>query len=51
LDRSESDVIEKTEQIFNLVRAGALAILGESKTSNSVEPLSLRAYLGQRELG
>jgi flavin-dependent dehydrogenase len=50
MDRSESEVIEKTEQIFNLVRTGALEILGEDSSSHRAESLPLRAFLGSREL-
>jgi flavin-dependent dehydrogenase len=49
-DRSEREVMQKTEEFFNLVRRQALALLGEATPSSGVESLPLSAFLGHRGL-
>ncbi|HXV37884.1 MAG TPA: FAD-dependent monooxygenase [Myxococcota bacterium] len=47
-ERSADEALQKTEQIFNGVRAQALELLGELASERGVEPLPLKAFLGRR---
>jgi len=49
-NRSEDEVMKKTEEIFNLVRAQALQLLGKAPSACAVEPLPLKAFLGRRAI-
>jgi len=49
-NRSDEEVLRKTEQIFNGVRAQALVLLGEADSASDVEPLPLKAFLGRRAI-
>ncbi len=49
-DRDEENVMAKTLQIFNCVRAQALVILGAARRTDEVEPLPLSGFIGRREL-
>ncbi len=49
-DRDEQQVMEKTLEIFNCVRAQALVMLGEADRTDEVEPLPLSGFIGRREL-
>jgi len=49
-NRSEEAVMRKTEEIFNLVRAQALPLLGKAPAASAVEPLPLKAFLGRRAI-
>jgi hypothetical protein len=49
--RSEEQVMAKTAEIFNIVRAKCLVLLGEAESDDSVEPLPLAGFLGRRAIG
>jgi flavin-dependent dehydrogenase len=49
-DRSDEEVMRKTEEIFNGVRAQAMALLGKAASARDVEPLPLKAFLGRRAI-
>ena len=49
-ERSEEEVMKKTEEIFNLVRAQVLQLLGEASSSRTVEPIPLKEFLGRRAI-
>ncbi|HEX9814224.1 MAG TPA: FAD-dependent monooxygenase [Myxococcota bacterium] len=49
-NRSEEEVMRKTEEIFNGVRARALQLLGKVHSARDVEPLPLKAFLGRRAI-
>ncbi len=49
-NRSEDEVMRKTEEIFNLVRAQALQLLGKDPSAHAVEPLPLKAFIGRRAI-
>jgi len=49
-ERSEEEVMKKTEEIFNLVRAQALQLLGKASSSRAVEPIPLKEFLGRRAI-
>ncbi len=49
-DRSEAEVMQQTEKIFNLVRAQALQLLGKVPSAREVEPLALKTFLGPRAI-
>jgi len=50
MDRSEAEVMQKTEEIFNLVRAQALKLLGRASSARAVEALPLRDFIGRRAI-
>jgi hypothetical protein len=47
-DRSESEVMASTLEIFNRVRAQAACLLGEAEAPDAVAPLPMSAFLGRR---
>ncbi len=47
-ERSADEALQKTEQIFNQVRAQALELLGRAPDARRVDPLPLKAFLGRR---
>jgi flavin-dependent dehydrogenase len=47
-DRSESEVMATTLEIFNGVRARAACLLGEASAPDAVAPLPMSAFLGRR---
>ncbi len=49
-ERSQSQVLAQAGETFNQVRAKALQILGEAKSTEQVEPLPLSAFLAPRAL-
>ncbi len=49
-DRSEAEVMQQTEEVFNLVRAQALQLLGKVPSAREVEPLPLKDFLGLRAI-
>ena len=49
-NRSEAEVMQKSEEIFNLVRTQALLLLGTAPSARAVEPLPLKAFLGRRAI-
>jgi hypothetical protein len=49
-DRSESEVMATTLQIFNQVRAEAAVLLGEAPSPEAVPALPMSAFLGRRPL-
>jgi hypothetical protein len=48
--RSEAEVLQKTEEIFNAVRAQALQLLGKVSSADEVKPLPLVEFLGRRAI-
>jgi flavin-dependent dehydrogenase len=48
--RSEQEVMQKTEEIFNTVRAQALYLLGKTSSASAVEPIPLKEFLGRRAI-
>jgi flavin-dependent dehydrogenase len=50
MERSQSEVLAQAGETFNQVRAKALQILGEAKSTAEVEPLPLSAFLAPRAL-
>jgi len=49
-NRSEEEVMQKTEQIFNIVRAQSLYLLGKAPSACAVEPIPLKDFLGRRAI-
>jgi hypothetical protein len=47
-DRSESEVMASTLEIFNHVRARSAVLLGEVATPDAVEPLPMSSFLGRQ---
>ena len=50
-DRSEEQVLERTAEIFNSVRAKALVLLGKAESEQAVVPRPLAHFLARRAIG
>jgi flavin-dependent dehydrogenase len=48
--RSRREVLEKTEQIFNIVRSQALSLIGDGAGSEKNDKLPLTAFVGEQPL-
>jgi flavin-dependent dehydrogenase len=49
-NRSEEEVMQKTEEIFNGVRDQVLQLLGKAPSARGIEPLPLKDFLGRRAI-